>query len=398
MARSFYKRCLESIALLGLATSLSCKYTKQHDPDILHGHGSISNYSTKVLENVGGEVKADGKINVDIITSGTLPIYSGERFEEQTIGRYNLLKYHARNVSAKDLKGILDDQLSGIADKINYITETNQILIRTPITSGERVNYEIRDILNNVDVQPAQVMLEIDMYKIFADYNSDLNSFLRVTPKDTKGVNADILSSIVGAELRLPQRSAESGLGIQYGIIGEVGKYLVELKLDNLQSQGIANDLAKPRVLVSSGKTATVNLSQEVPYKDEVLQGGALLALTKYKEIKNYVTVTPEVRDGGNIYLNIEMGVGSLNTTGFLPVPGITSREIKIGGVLIPENQTLVLGGFRLDHEAGTEKEDSFFGNIPILKKILPHAFLKEKSTDQILYMITPRYANVNKR
>jgi type II secretory pathway component GspD/PulD (secretin) len=123
---------------------------------------------------------------------------------------------------------------------------------------------------------------------------------------------------------------------------------------------------------------------------------GTLLALTKYKEIKNFMEITPHARDDGYIYLMIKGGVASFNPTGVLQIPGITSRDIDIGGVYLKKGETLILGGFRVDHNLAVERKEPFLSKMPIIKYIIPWAKDKERSMNEILFIVTPHYADVS--
>ncbi len=374
------------------------------DRAILNGHKTISARSDAIL----AAKKTD--INLEVISQEALPIYQGDLFEKSTLGEYNILKYHSRNIEPEMLKKTLEEQLKGVVDSISIVPETNQLLVRVKnedrqsTNSLGRIEYsrleeEIKNVIETIDILPPQIMIELRMVRDFADKTIDWASFLGVSSKEIKGdgLFPNVILNIPGAGLRVPERGAEKGLGVQYGLIGQIGKNIIDARLDSLQSQGFVKDIARPTLTVSNGKHATINLRQELPYQDQIFQGGALFAQTKYKSIGNFLEVTPYARDGGNIYLEVKAGVGSFNPTGVLQVPGITQRDINIGGVYIAQGETLVLGGFRIDHQLAIERKEPWLSRIPGVNKIYPWAQDTESSINEILFVATPYYVDVNK-
>lgn len=387
--------------LASLVFGAGCSYIETAPkPDVTEGYPTISHQSTAILE------KPDEKINVEIIHDKTkkLPIYSGKQFESNLIGNYEIIRYHPRNIDSNVVKKTLEEQLNGDVEAISSVEEINQVLIKIrrndiETTSGLEnhvTREQIYETLKSLDIKPPQIMLNMRIVKTFADYTKDLGFFFNSSYSGKDGVYPEISINIPGASVRVPERAAEKGLGAQYGLVGEIGRYFLDVKIDHLESQGIAKDVARPTVLVASGKAAEIKLTQELPYQDEVLQGGALLALTKFKPVETFLKVTPTARDDGNIYLDINSGVGSFNPTGVLQVPGIVTREIKIDGVYVPQGNTLIIAGMRIDHTLGIERKDPLLSKVPILGKIIPWGDDKEKNMQEILFIVTPEYVDVN--
>lgn len=400
MRLKIIKKIIRYSSIASLVFSVGCSYINPAPkPNLLDEYPTISHKASALLEN------HPKKINVDIISEEKLPMYK-DRFTTSTIGGVGILSYNARNLDATTLKSTLEEQLGNGVGKVSVIPETNQILIRLGRNGAKTTNSleqavsqeEVMSLIEGVDRDPPQIMMDLRIVRIFADYTRDISSFLNIKPEENKGLSPALLMSLPGAKLRVPERAAESGLGVEYGLIGEIGKYMLDARLDQLESQGFAEDLAANSLVVSNGRKAEIRLTQELPYRDEVLsQTGVLLALTKYKEIDNFLELTPSARDDGIIYLDISAGVASYNPTGVLQIPGITKRNVRIGGVEVKQGETIVLGGFRIDHNIAIERKDPWLSNIPILNYFF-RGDDKEKSTNEVLFIATPHYVDVNKK
>ncbi len=375
-------------ALALMQINFGCSTLKVAESPKLFNGTNISEKSTQILNSEQESLNAN-QVYLD------RPEMYENNFQVDTIGDIGIIKYHTRNLDPLVLKGVLEEQLEGYVEKISVVPETNQVVMRIGKNSG--LEEKIREIITGIDIAPPQVMIDMRIIRVFADYTKDISSYLKVQPRAGEdGIYPSLLSDIPGAKLRVPERVAENGLGVQYGIIGELGRYELIAKLDQLQSQGVVHDLAHPTLTVSNGKKATIELKQELPYKDEVFQGGALLALTKYKDVINALTVTPKVRDNKIISLNLDASTGSFNPTGVLQVPGITQRKVTIEEVQLREGETLVVGGFQIDHELGVERKDTWMSKIPGISYLFPKGQDEEMSNNQIYFIATPIRIDVN--
>ena len=382
-----YQKLLRGTAIVSLGLVSACSSFQNPQPNFLGEHPSISAKSTHLIE------KEKEKINVKIITEKPLPIYENQ-FETVSVGDSEILKYHSRNLNSDVLKKTLEEQLCGKVEGISSVVETNQILIRTKKGSG--LESQLENLIKSIDVDAPQIMFDLRIVKVFADYTRDKSSALSLKSKEGEGLFPALMANLPGASLRVPERAAELGLGVKYGVLGETSKYLINAQLDQLQSQGFAEDLAATTLVVSSGKKGEIRLVQELPYIERSFQAGTIFEATKYKEIDNFLEITPVMRDDGNIYLDINAGVGSYNPTGVLQVPGIVRRNVHLFGVKIHENETIVLGGFRIDHTLVVERKDPWFSRIPVAGYLFK-AEDREKSTNEVIFIATPRYLDVNK-
>ncbi|MDO8467352.1 MAG: type II and III secretion system protein [Nanoarchaeota archaeon] len=388
MRSKIIKKIISYSCIAGLAFSAGCSYINSTPkPNLLGEYSSISNKSTALLE------KEKKDINVELISEGKLPIYNNQ-FKVEEFGDFNIIRYNSRNMDSSDLEKILEEQMKAQVETITSVPGTNQILIK--IKKVSELEKQVEKIINSIDVMPPQIMLDLRIVKLFADYTRDISSSLNLKPKEGEGLYPALLSNLPGAKVRVPERAAELGLGVKYGVVGEIGRYLINTQLDQLESFGFAKDLARTSLVVSNGKKGEIRLTQELPYQDQVFQGGAILELTKYKEIDNFLEITPSARDNGNIYLDIFAGVGSYNPTGVLQIPGIVKRNVKISGLELKEGETIILGGFRIDHTLAVERKDPWFSTIPVLGYLFKSND-KEKSTNEVLFIATPHYLNIDK-
>ena len=366
---------------------MGCSYLKKQMEE-----SEISKKSEEIL------LDSKDKINQNKIYKEKLPIYE-EEFEIKKIENSTILSYHSRNMDVEILGKTLKEQLAGYVEEISILPSTNQILVRTKnkdsLTTNSLENIaqkEIMELIRNIDKKSSQIMVDTQIIKIFADHTRDISAYLKIGSKDLDNLLPNSEVDLKGAILRYPERAE---LGERVGIIGELGSYLLEAKIDQLESRGYAKELARPVITVENGKKARISLKTEVPFMEEVLSGGAILKVIKYKPVENYVEIIPDARDNQEIFLNLKAGVGTISPYGHLQVPSVTTRETVIEGVTLKQGETLVVAGFINEKESGVERKGPLLSKIPLLGELF-RGEEKEQSRDTILFLVKPNYIDIN--
>ena len=80
-----------------------------------------------------------------------------------------------------------------------------------------------------------------------------------------------------------------------------------------------------------------------------------------------------------------------------MQIPGVVKRNVKIDGLELKMGETIILGGFRIDHTLAVEREDPWFSTIPVLGYLFKSKD-NEKSTNEVLFIATPHYIDVDKK
>jgi Flp pilus assembly secretin CpaC len=356
------------------------------------------------------------EFNMNVIHDGRLPIYSPEMQLQiiSTSKEYDTVAYTARYIPPETLKTTLEEQLAESVQKISTIPNTNQLLFRiskqnqypslpTDAENGQGNDFnfhpysQIKKLVEVTDVMPPQMMTEVYIIRIFADYTEDVSVSWKLNEIDeTPGLLFNILSETPGAKVRVPERVAKEGLGIEYNIVGKIGDQLIiDASLDWLVSKGFAEDIARPTLLLANGKKGKVELMREAPYEDPVVIGGGLELVTKYKPVPNLLEVTPYAKDDEIISLSLKAEVSSLNPTGVLQVPTITSRKAELEEFYVRQGQTLVIAGFIDDHKLGVERKDPLLSRLPLVGPLFPHGEDREQRRDMLAFLVRPYYIDI---
>lgn len=376
------------LGILGSLALAGCSAFSEPKPDILGEYRTTEEKSTHLIE------KEEEEINRQIILEDKLDIYESE-IDIRKFKDYDLITYTIGNTDPRELQQALEEQFGKIVGgKISLLESTNTILIRVDRKdSGEEIYKAIRETISSLDVMPPQIMIDVDVVRVFADYTRDVRAILKAESLGGETLSPSISVDLPGAHLRSPQRA---DIGARWGIIAESGKTIIEAALDQLESYGFAESLAKPSLLVTNRKKARVALIEEIPIPKEVTVSGAIVIATEYKEVPNYLEITPSARDNGIIGMQIKSGMGSVNPTGPLQVPTITRRETEIENVYLRQGQTLAIAGFTNYKTISIVRKVPILGDIPVLGELFRGTDV-EKSRDMILFLVTPYYVDVRK-
>lgn len=160
-----------------------------------------------------------------------------------------------------------------------------------------------------------------------------------------------------------------------------------------LQSKGLFKSLAEPNLLALDGQTASFLAGGEFPYP--VLQGGQSNAVTiVFKEFGIRLNFTPVVQTSGNIQLEVEPEVSTLDFAGGLQsggfqIPTLLTRRAKTK-IELRDGQTFAIAGLIDNSISENLDKIPILGHIPILGKLFQSQDLAQRRSE-LLVLVTPR-------
>jgi len=175
--------------------------------------------------------------------------------------------------------------------------------------------------------------------------------------------------------------------------VGEIQrKTALSSTLRLLQSEGKAQLLANPKILVKSGSPgAQFRVGGEIPYpvvnaqqvSTEFKKFGVVLnvaaTILEEKEKKDMVNVHVQVSvSAPDEALSVQVG----NTK----VPGMTAREMETE-VELKNGDTLVIGGLKQSRKGVSKKRVPFLGRIPLLGLLFTSTIVNETRTNLFLFL-----------
>jgi len=294
-------------------------------------------------------------------------------------------------------EGVLSGRGSVIVDE-----RTNSIILTE---TTDKIN-EFRAVLEKLDVPIRQVLIEARIVTASSNFS------------DAMGVrwgglgfglydNSSVLSSSGGSLTTVQEvRDGLAGgdgisftspdhLVVDLGIgsadatsfaIGLVDdKYLLDLEISALESEGGAEVIARPKVITADKQQATISSGVEIPFQEASSSGATSVA---FKSATLSLDVKPQITPDDRIIMELEIKQDTVGAV-FNGVPSINTNNVKTQ-VLVNNGETIVLGGIFTTQSTESVTKTPFFGDLPYVGKL----FRRTTSTDdkqELLIFITPR-------
>ena len=160
-----------------------------------------------------------------------------------------------------------------------------------------------------------------------------------------------------------------------------------------------AKTLANPKILVTSGKTSTIDLSHDYLKKMTVSQSeGTYLNRSYNPELGSdagiIVSVTPFISRDGYVVMNL---APTYAITGepyegddqqIIATP-LIRRNLELSNVRVKDGETLVLGGLIQEHNSTSVGKIPILGDIPVIGFFFRDTHT-QKTKEELVIMITP--------
>jgi general secretion pathway protein D len=272
----------------------------------------------------------------------------------------------------------LESGVSIVADAVN-----NSLLIRSTPSEYRK----IREALDELDIQPLQVLVEATIVEVTlsGELRYGLQWFFTTRHGGKKGTWV---------------QDNEQGLGPLYpgfnwtleGITsGDVYAVLSAFAGDNL-----INVLSSPSIMVLDNRTAKIQVGNQVPILSQQQQGTSetdrVVNSIDYTDTGVMLSVTPRVTPGGLVIMDVEQqvsNVGEPPTGVVVDSPTISKRNI-VSSVAVRHNQAVVLGGLIQDDTRSNQGGVPGLYNMPLLGWAFGQSS-KSATRRELVVILTPR-------
>jgi type II secretory pathway component GspD/PulD (secretin) len=300
-------------------------------------------------------------------------------------------------LDATSLQGSIE-KMSSEWGSMTPDTKSNSLIICDTEENLEKILAQISE----ADKKPEQIMIEVVLVDVKLDDDTEIgvNWDMLTVENSTENKGHDMTSfrqnlgftSPLGAtpasttdnaiaEFMTTPLGGGSDFGILWGDIRNV--------IHMLQEKNNVEILASPRVMVVSGKTASINAGEEIPY-NEITEtaGGGTLTSTQFKNVGVKLDVTATLTDDRSILLTIgsEQKVQTADSATGVPV---VDARIMNTSLLLEDGQLLVIGGLRRKQIQKQTNQLPILGDLPIIGE----AFKSTKTTEnnsELLVILSP--------
>jgi len=239
----------------------------------------------------------------------------------------------------------------------------------------------LEDIVHQLDVPRAQVMVEAAIVEISGDITDALGVQWAVDARGGSGgvggVSFGNTGLSVGSVLQAIQDDTVPDNLPDGAIIG-IGSKNFGALITALSANSKSNLLSTPSLLTLDNQKAEILVGQNVPFQTgsyTTATDGASNPFTtiERKDIGVTLKVTPHINDGASLRLEIEQEISSIAPSATLSAQAVdlitNKRSIK-STILAEDGQVIVLGGLIQDDVTMTDSRVPLLGDIPWLGRL----------------------------
>lgn len=280
---------------------------------------------------------------------------------------------------------------------ISYDPETREIIV---VTDDETAQH-VQQVVASLDRPAPQVLIKVVFME--ALYNKDLDV----------GVDGKITHEISSTGINGSQNPvsgiASSLLGLASPAVGPGGFYQVigddlEITIQALAKAGKTEILSRPSILARNNQPAIISLGQQVPLVTNTRfdNFGNQINSVTYQDVGIILEVTPFITSQGLVELTVSPQTSELadrsqwvpistggTNAGTYSAPVINSRSADTV-VIVPDRQTVVIGGLLQNKRLNSETKIPILGDIPLLGFFFRHK-VTANAKAELLIFLTPQ-------
>lgn len=266
---------------------------------------------------------------------------------------------------------------------------------------------EVMDIIKQLDVRRAQVLIEAAIVEVTGDISNALGIQWASTDGSLKNPVAAVNFTNLGVSIDSvikavdnPQAAAGIGLGPGLTLAGgersSNGKSGFVGLLQALASASNTNLLSTPSILTLDNEEAEIVVGQNVPFITGSTTSAANTATNPFQTISREdvgltLKVVPQINEGDVVRLQVEQEVSSVATaTTVQSADLITNKRSIKTTILADDGETIALGGLIEDSQLETESKIPLLGDIPVLGRLF-RATGSQKLKRNLLVFLQPK-------
>ena len=274
---------------------------------------------------------------------------------------------------------------AGSAPQQNILIRADESLNALVLLAPPDLVATLEDIVRQLDVPRAQVMVEAAIVEISGDVSDALGVQWAIDARGDRGglggVNFANTGLSVGTVLQAMQNSGNDtdsdSINLPDGAIIGLGTDSFGVLITALSSNTKSNLLSTPSLLTLDHQEAEILVGQNVPFQTGSFTTSASGADNPFTTIERQdigvtLKVTPHINDGASLRLEIEQEISSIapTTQGVNAVDLITNKRSIKSTILAENGQVIVLGGLIQDDVTQTHSKVPLLGDIPLLGKL----------------------------
>ncbi|MGF1643536.1 MAG: type II secretion system secretin GspD [Thiotrichales bacterium] len=274
------------------------------------------------------------------------------------------------------------------------------------ITAPPAVQQEVRQVIAQLDIRRAQVLLEAIIAEVSVDVANELGLQFAVN-----GASGDEAAPVgftnfggtgtsLSSLLAIAQNPTLLGNGAFLGVADlREGRTNFGLLLKALSGDAATNILSTPTLVTMDNVDAEIKVGQNVPFiTGQFANAGTTTSATgivnpfqtiERQDIGLTLKVKPQINEGDSIKLEIEQESSSLAASSAGASDLITNKRSIKTTVMAADGQVIILGGLIDDSFKDTQQKVPLLGDIPVLGRLFRYDNT-QKTKQSLMVFIRP--------
>lgn len=281
--------------------------------------------------------------------------------------------------------------------------ETRRLIVIT----DEETEPFLRQVITNLDRPKPQVLIKVVFLEVTYRNGSDIGlegayrkgfgnsttgSFSQVF--GLSGLNNSPANNTVN-QFGQPTSAfspTPPGAGL-YQVLGQD----FQASLRAIATAGKTEILSRPSILTRNSQQATISLGQEVPLVTNTRFDtlGNQINTVSYTSVGIILKVTPFITSDGMVEMIVTPeSSGLADRSQWVPISGgalapVINSRIADTVVVVPDGQTVIIGGLMENAKTKTESKIPYISSIPLLGNLFKHT-IKDNSKTELMIFLTP--------
>ncbi len=258
---------------------------------------------------------------------------------------------------------------------------------------------DLQEIIKQLDVRRAQVLIEAAIVEVSGDMSSALGvQWASIDQnKAIGGINftnvGNNLNGVIGAIQGTGAAALSSGITLAGGERDSSGTQGYGALLQALASNSDANLLSTPSIMTLDNEEAVIIVGQNVPFitgstSTSTAGGNPFQTITR-EDVGLTLNVLPQINDGDVIRLEVKQEVSSVvPTSAAIASSDLITNKRSIETTILAENgETIVLGGLISDESNNSVQKVPVLGDIPGLGSLFRSRNKTAKKSNLIVFL-----------
>ena len=275
--------------------------------------------------------------------------------------------------------------------QINADPGTNALVIQ-----ADKEGYEtLVEVIEQLDIERPQVLVEALIMEVQV---GKLNEFgMNVGIELNKAFNLVLVSAANGAPLAggpagIPAATTNTIANFSY----QSGDTTIQAIMRASQGNAFTNIVAAPHLLTSDNEEAEIQVGQNIPIITNRLEtatgnpNASTSVSVERQDVGVTLRVTPQISEGNQVRLAVfqENTTIAASEAGDVEEVGVTLSKRQIENTLVvPDSQTVVIGGLLLEEYIDQIDKTPWLGDVPVLGWLFKEQSKTIRKTNLLIFL-----------